>query len=109
MWKAVGCQTLFAFCGKSDLLYDYLLYQGKSTQLNENFGSGASITLEIANHLQKPAHYISITISHPSTNFKIQTDICFQYSEDQHIYETSFNQWKYNGKRKTKRLYWRNN
>lgn len=47
-------------CGKSGLAYDFVCYQGSSTEFDsetlETFGSGATMVLHLANRIDKPGH-----------------------------------------------------
>lgn len=47
-------------CGKSGLAYDFVLYQGSTTEFNpkhlDSFGLGATIVLHLAKRIDKPGH-----------------------------------------------------
>lgn len=47
-------------CGKSGLAYDFICYQGSSTEFDsktlDTFGSGATMVLHLANRINKPGH-----------------------------------------------------
>lgn len=49
---------LFIMCGESGLIYDFLLYQGKTTELEENlqttFGQGAAIVIHLSQSVTSP-------------------------------------------------------
>lgn len=50
---------IYALCGKSGLLYDYILYQGSSTEIDQgflsSFGQGPAVVhLATQNLLKKP-------------------------------------------------------
>lgn len=48
---------LFALCGSSGLMYDFLIYQGSTTELNieqqEVFGLGASVVLKLSERIKE--------------------------------------------------------
>lgn len=47
-------------CGKSGLAYDFVCYQGASTEFDsemlESFGAGATMVLHLANRIERPGH-----------------------------------------------------
>ncbi|XP_068084817.1 piggyBac transposable element-derived protein 3-like [Anabrus simplex] len=51
---------LFALCGKSGLAYDFLLYQGSTTELDQaalkSYGLGPSVILHLCNRISLPGH-----------------------------------------------------
>lgn len=51
---------IFVLCGKSGLAYDFLIYQGKNTGLNEEnlkkYGFRASVVLHLAQQISLPGH-----------------------------------------------------
>lgn len=53
---------IFMLCGQSGMLYDFLLYQGKTTELDQTnmkkFGQGASVVLHLINRIHKPGHHL---------------------------------------------------
>ena len=50
----------FVLCGKSGLAYDFIVYQGKSTGLDEsnikNYGQGAAVILHLCRVIRQPYH-----------------------------------------------------
>lgn len=53
-------------CGKSGLAYDFVVYQGSTTEFDskslDTFGSGATMVLHLVNRIDKPGHSISTII-----------------------------------------------
>lgn len=53
---------LYLLCGESGLVYDFLLYQGSTTELNENiqkkFGLGGAVILKLTMELKKKRHFL---------------------------------------------------
>lgn len=51
---------IFVLCGRSGIAYDFLIYQGVSTGLNEQnlkkFGLGAAVILHLSQCITKPGH-----------------------------------------------------
>ena len=65
---------IFALCGQSGILYDFVLYQGTETELPENIlkkhGFGATIVLHFSmSNLEKNGHVI------PFDNFFFQSKL----------------------------------
>lgn len=49
----------FLLCGNNGLAYDFLLYQGKTTEYDEtmkDFGVGAAVTLKLCDRIEKVGH-----------------------------------------------------
>lgn len=53
---------LYLLCGESGLVYDFLLYQGSTTELNGNiqkvFGLGGAVVLKLTMLLKKNRHFL---------------------------------------------------
>jgi len=53
---------VYVLCGKSGQAYDFLFYQGKSTEINKEtltkFGHGASVVLHLIERISKSGHHL---------------------------------------------------
>lgn len=74
---------LFALCGTSGMMYDFLIYQGSTTEMNseqqEVFGLGASVVLKLAERINE------INIQLYYDNFFSNYNL-LQYLRNKHIY-----------------------
>lgn len=63
---------LYLLCGESGLVYDFLLYQGSTTELNENiqkkFGLGGAVILKLTMELKKKRHFLYMDNFYTSFN-----------------------------------------
>lgn len=48
---------IFAICGTSGIMYDFLLYQGSSTEINQQhsevFGQGAAVVIKLSDRIKE--------------------------------------------------------
>lgn len=53
---------LFLLCGRSGITYNFMIYQGKTTEYNQDlvkkYGQGATIVLSLSKDLEKGKHYL---------------------------------------------------
>lgn len=53
---------IFMLCGASGLIYNFIIYQGADTefypQLKNKFGLGASVVLQLTEHVEKNKHFL---------------------------------------------------
>jgi len=53
---------IFVLAGSNGMVYDFILYQGPNTEINQdlqkNFGIGGSIVLQLAEGIKKNSHYL---------------------------------------------------